>query len=172
MSLRSFYHHFATKDDLLLALIEESVRRYSAELRPKLEATEGAVQKLELLLDTSFRDRYSGDPAPRGMVLFHWHLADSRTTEFLATLAPQVALISEILEEGVGPGVFRTDIPIEVQATLVSQTLLSLLDMRVLNVQLIDEPVTSEQLVEWCLTAVGASNNMHTTSTAEDATSE
>lgn len=158
MSLRSFYHHFATKDDLLLALIEESVRRYIAEIRPKLDATEGAVEKLRLLLNTSFRGRYSGDPASRGMVLFHWHLADARTAEFVATLAPQVALITEILEEGVRAGVFRADIPIEVQATLVSHTLLSLLDMRVLHVQLTEKPVTAEQLVEWCLTAVGAGN--------------
>lgn len=156
MSLRSFYHHFATKDDLLLALIEESVRRYSAEMRPKLDATEGAVEKLQLLLTTSFRDRYSGDRASRGMVLFHWHLAEARTSEFVATLAPQVALITEILEEGVEAGVFRIDIPVKVQATLVAHTLLSLLDMRVLNVELVDEPLTEDQLAAWCLTAVGA----------------
>ncbi len=167
MSLRSFYHHFATKDDLLLALIEESVRRYSAELRPKVDATDGAVEKLQLLLNTSFRDRYSGDPASRGMVLFHWHLAESRTPEFVATLAPQLDLITEILEEGAQAGVFRNDIPIRVQATLVSQTLLSLLDMRALNVQLTEEPVTAEQLVEWCLTAVGVGNAAPATRTAE-----
>ena len=90
------------------------------------------------------------------MVLFHWQLAESRTAEFVATLAPQVSLITEILEEGVRAGVFRADIPIQVQATLVTHTLLSLLDMRVLKVELVDEPVTAEQLVEWCLTAVGA----------------
>lgn len=156
MSLRSFYHYFAAKDDLLLALIEESVRRYSAEIRPKLDAVEGAVEKLQLLLNTSFQNRHSGDPASRGMVLFHWQLAESRTAEFVATLAPQVSLITEILEEGVRAGVFRADIPVQVQATLVTHTLLSLLDMRVLKVELVDEPVTAEQLVEWCLTAVGA----------------
>lgn len=164
MSLRSFYHHFATKDDLLLAVIEETVRRYSAEMRLRLDATDGAVEKLQLLLTTSFRDRYSGDRASRGLVLFHWHLAEARTAEFVATLAPQMALITGILEEGVEAGVFRADIPIQVQASLVSHTLLSLLDMRVLNVELVDEPVTADQLVEWCLTAVGAGNAAPTSS--------
>ncbi len=159
MSLRSFYHHFATKDDLLLAVIEESVRRYSADMRPRLDATQGAVEKLRLLLNYTFRDRYTDDPASRGMVLFHWHLAESRTAEFVATLAPQVDLITAILEEGVQAGVFRADIPLRVQATLVSQTLLSLLDMRVLDVHLTEEAVTAEQLIEWCLTAVGAGNS-------------
>lgn len=156
MSLRSFYHHFATKDDLLLALIEESVRHYSATMRPLIDGTEGAVEKLELLINTSFRDRYSDDPAARGMVLFHWHLAESRTAEFVATLAPQVEIITGILEEGVATGVFRDDIPVPVQATLVSHTLLSLLDMRVLRVQLVDDPVTADQLVAWCLSAISA----------------
>lgn len=171
MSLRSFYHHFATKDDLLLALIEESVRRYIGELRPKVDATEGAVEKLRLLLNTSFQSRYSGDPASRGMIVFHWHLANSRTAEFVTTLAPQVDLITEILEEGVRAGVFRADIPVRVQATLVSHTLLSLLDMRVLHVQLTEEPVTAEQLVAWCLTAVGVGNATPTSGTAEVTTS-
>lgn len=164
MSLRSFYHHFATKDDLLLALIEESVRRYSAKVRPELETMDGPVEKLQHLLTNSFRDRYSDDPASRGLVLFHWHLAESRNAEFVATLAPQVQLITEVLEEGVEAGVFRSDLPIQVQASLVSHTLLSLLDMRVLNVELVDEPVTADQLVEWCLTAVGAGNSAATTS--------
>lgn len=162
MSLRSFYHHFATKDDLLLALIEESVRRYTAEMRPKLDATDGAVEKLRLLLNTSFRDRYTSDRASRGMVLFHWRLAEARTAEFVATLAPQVAMITEILREGVEAGAFRADIPLQVQASLVSHTLLALLDMRVLAVELVDEPVTADQLVEWCLTAVGAGNSAAT----------
>jgi AcrR family transcriptional regulator len=156
MSLRSFYHHFATKDDLLLALIEESVRRYTQWLQPQLDATEGAVAKLELLLDASFRDRHNDHPASRGMVLFHWHLAESRTDEFVATLQPQLDLISSILQEGVAEGSFRADLPIAVQASLVTHTLLSLLDMRVLGVDLADGELTSAALVEWCLTAVGA----------------
>jgi AcrR family transcriptional regulator len=156
MSLRSFYHHFATKDDLLLALIEESVRRYVAEMRPKLDATEGAVAKLRLVVDTSFQDRHVANRASRAMVLFHWRLAEARTAEFVATLAPQAQMITEILQQGVETGVFRTDIPVPVLASLVSHTLLSLLDMRVLHVELADEPVTAEQLMAWCLAAVSA----------------
>jgi AcrR family transcriptional regulator len=155
MSLRSFYHHFATKEDLLLAVIEESVRRYTDELAPKLAKTKGAAAKLELLLLTSYRDS-SDDPANQGLVLFHWNLAQSRTAEFVETLAPQIDLITGILEEGVADGTFRSDLPIPAQASMVTHTLLSLLDMRVLGVELVSQPITGEQLVEWCLTAVGA----------------
>ncbi len=155
MSLRSFYDHFATKDDLLLALIEESVRRYIGDLRPRVDATEGALAKLELVLTAALGDRDGHDPASRGMILFHWHLAASRTDEFVATLSPQVEIISEIIEQGGAEGIFRTDIPVSVQASLVNQTLLSLLDMRVLGVDLTPETITAEHLVAWCLTAIG-----------------
>lgn len=156
MSLRSFYQHFATKDDLLLALFEESVLRYRAALSPRLQATEGAVAKLELLLMSSFEDRDSAAPASRGMVLFHWHLADRRRAEFVATLRPQVEMITGILEEGIAEGVFRTDVPVGVQASLVTQTVLSVLDLRALSIDLADEEIQARHLVAWCLSAVTA----------------
>jgi AcrR family transcriptional regulator len=155
MSLRSFYHHFATKDDLLLGVIEEEVRRYIAYIRPKLDAAGSPVEKLELMLTTTFGSPHSDTPGARGMVLFHWNLAESRTDEFVATLAPQVEMIREILEEGIADGSFRSPLPVAIQASLVTHTLLSLLDMRVLGVELVDQQVTADQLVDWCLTALG-----------------
>ncbi len=156
MSLRSFYHHFATKEDLLLAVIEESVRHYTEMLTPKLAETEGADKKLELLLRTSYSEHYSDDPASHGLVLFHWNLAESRTAEFVETMKPQVDLITGILEEGIADGTFRDDLPISAQTSMVTHTILSLLDMRVLGVEVVPEQVTGDQLVEWTLTAVGA----------------
>ena len=155
MSLRSFYHHFATKDDLLLGVIEEEVRRYITFIRPKLEAVGSPVEKLELMLTTSFGSHHEKIPGSRGMVLFHWNLAESRKEEFVATLAPQIALIREILEDGIADGSFTADLPVEIQASLLTHTLLSLLDMRVLGVELVDEQVTGDQLVTWCLAALG-----------------
>jgi len=154
MSLRSFYHHFATKDDLLLALIEETVHRYLADLRPRIAEEPDPVEQLRMVLLTSFRNPESGDPANRGLVLFHWHLAESRTEEFIATLSPQVDLIAEVLEAGVARGRFRTDIGVKALATMVTNMLISLLDMRILGVDLTDEPVTAEDVVRWCLAAV------------------
>ncbi len=156
MSLRSFYHHFATKDDLLLALIEESVRRYITAIRPGVDAVDDPVDKLKALLTTVYGKRETDDPASRGLVMFHWHLADTRTDEFIASLAPQLDVITEILEAGVAVGSFRTDISIPVLATLVTNTLLSLLDMRVLGVQLTGEEVGADDLILWCMAGVGA----------------
>jgi AcrR family transcriptional regulator len=154
MSLRSFYHHFATKDDLLLALMEETVRRYVASVRDALAEVEDPVDRFRILLTTMFGSPETDDPASRGLVLFQWHLADSRTDEFTATLAPQVALVTEILTEGVDAGRFRTDIPVPVLADLVSNTLAFALDLRILDIQLTEQAVSPDDLVRWCMSAV------------------
>lgn len=156
MSLRAFYHHFASKDDLLLALIEETTARYVARIRPRVERERTARDKLEALLMQSFRTQISEDPASAAMVLFHWHLAATRTEEFTATLQPQRELIREILIEGADAGEFRDDLDVDVMAGLLSSTLLTLLDLRVLGVELSERELKARDFLAWCMAAVGA----------------
>ena len=84
MSLRSFYQYFATKDDLLLALVEEAVTDYVADIRARIEPVSDPVEMLRLLVKTMFSAADLSSSQSRGMVLFSWHLADSRTEEFSA----------------------------------------------------------------------------------------
>lgn len=154
MSLRSFYHHFATKDDLLLALVEETVRRYVEDVRPRVQAEPDPAEKLRIFLRAIFGGPESDDPAARGMVLFHWQLADTRAADFAATIAPQSELITEIVEAGVADGTFRDDIPVPILTTLITGTLLSVLDLRVLGVALTEKPVTADDVVGWVLSAI------------------
>lgn len=156
MSLRSFYHHFATKDDLLLALVEETTRQFVEVQRPKVAAVDDPVEKLRAMLTTAFDDERPDDPASRGIVLFLWRLADSRSEEFATALRPQTDLVAEILELGADAGAFRTDISVPVLASLVTNTMVSLLDMRVLGIQLTDENIVGEDLVKWFLAGVVA----------------
>jgi AcrR family transcriptional regulator len=158
MSLRSFYHHFATKDDLLLALIEETMQHYINTVRPLVEAETDPVEKLTILLHKAFTSQTADNPASRVLVPFHWHLADVRPDEFAATLAPQVALMSEIIAAGVEQGVFRSDVAVPVLSSLLTNTLLSMLDMRVFGVNLAGEPMTVDDFILWCLAAVGVTS--------------
>ena len=151
MSLRSFYHHFATKDDLLLALVEETMQPFIAAVRVRVDAESEPVEKLRVFLTTMCGSEETDDPASRGLVLFHWHLADARTDEFAATLRPQVDMLEEILEQGVAEGVFRTDVSVTVLAGLMTHTLLSLIDKRILGVHFTAEGISKDDLVSWCL---------------------
>jgi AcrR family transcriptional regulator len=154
MSLRSFYQHFASKDDLLLAVVEESVRRHVDSARRRVDDESDPVAKLRTLLLAMVGSQETDDPASRGLTLFHWHLADTRTDEYAATIQPYVDTVGEILESGVARGCFRTDISVPVMAGLVTHTLVSILDMRVLGVKAVREDIEADDIVRWCLSAV------------------
>ena len=156
MSLRSFYQYFATKDDLLLALVEEAVTDYVADIRAHIEPVSDPVEMLRLLVKTMFSAADLSSSSSRGMVLFSWHLADSRTEEFSAIFTPQVTMVAEILEAGVASGVFRDDIEVPVLAGLVIHTVVSVFDMRILGVQMSPRVINEDDLVGWCLAGVMA----------------
>ncbi len=159
LSLRSFYQHFATKDDLLLALIEVTVHQHVGAARQQVDAASDPVSKLEVVLRTMFGSRETDDPASRGLALFHRHVADSRTDEYVAILQPYMDTVVEIVQAGVSAGTFRDDISVEVMADLVIHTVVSILDMRVLGVQLSGDEVIADDLVRWCLAAVTSRKN-------------
>ncbi len=156
MSLRSFYQYFATKDDLLLALVEEAVGDYVADIRARLEPETDPVEMLQLLVKTMFSAADLSSSSSRGMVLFSWHLADTRTEEFSAIFSPQVTMVAEILEAGVASGVFRNDIDVPVLAALVMHTVVSVMDMRILGVRMSPRFIDEDDLVRFCLAGVMA----------------
>ncbi len=154
LSLRSFYQHFATKDDLLLALIEETVQHHLAIVRQHVDAQTTPRDRFEALVRSTFGTPETDDPASRGMVLFQWHLAATRTDEFAATISPYVDLVAEVLAPGVADGTFRDDLVVAVQAELVTHTLISILDRRVLGANAGRDAITPDELVRWCLSGV------------------
>jgi AcrR family transcriptional regulator len=156
MSLRSFYQYFATKDDLLLALVEEAVGDYVADIRARIEPETDPVKMLQLLVKTMFSAADLSSSSSRGMVLFSWHLADTRTEEFSAIFSPQVTMLAEILEAGVAAGAFRDDIEVPVLAGLVMHTVVSVMDMRILGVQMSPQFIDEDDLVRFCLAGVMA----------------
>ncbi len=154
LSLRSFYQLFATKDDLLLALIEETVHRHLATVRRLVDLETSPRARFEALVRSMFGTPETDDPASRGMVLFQWHLAATRPDEFDVIIAAYVETVAEVLAPGVADGTFRNDLTVPVMAGLVTHTLVSILDRRVLGVDPRSDAVTPDDLVRWCLSGV------------------
>jgi hypothetical protein len=69
-------------------------------------------------------------------------------------LEPQVRLLSEIITAGVAEGRFRPDIPASTLTVLVTQTLMSAVEMNVLGTELTGEPIRAEDLWAFCSAAV------------------
>jgi len=156
MSLRSFYQHFASKDELLLALLEEGIRGAIDRLRVKVKRHGDPVDQLRTFVTglTRLTDEPAGSTTNRAFTVYHLRLAESHPTEFSHAIAPQVGLLHEILEAGVATGQFRSDIPTAQLATIITQALVSSMQMHVLGVQVAGTHVAGDELFAFCLGGV------------------
>lgn len=155
MSLRSFYQHFASKDELLLAMFEEAIRRYVQTLRGPIDAEPDPLEKLRIYV-TSFYS--AGESANRqasaALSRYLLTLTTAEPSELARVLEPQVSLLSEIVDAGVAAGRLRSDVSPSVLTILVTQTLMSAVEMNVLGTQLTGEPVRAEDVWAFCGAAV------------------
>jgi AcrR family transcriptional regulator len=156
LSMRSFYKHFGGKDELLLALMEELLREFAADLRAEVELVDDPVDRLEVYV-REFHRRADMSTATGGRALgvYHVRMADSHREEFAAALAPQIEVLEEIVVLGAATGAFRDDLTASEVTALLMVTLMSTAQMRLLEVHLAGSPLGEDQLWAWCARAAG-----------------
>lgn len=160
LSLRAFYQHFSGKDELLLAVFEEAIRSYTDQVGRRLAAEPDPVRRLCAFID----DLYAiADPDVHGdrllsqaLTVFHLKLATVRPDDVQRALEPQVELTRQIVAAGVEAGVFRTDVDPGRLAMILTQTLVGVGHMNVLGTHVTGVQIEVEDLVAFCLAAVGA----------------
>ncbi len=157
LSLRSFYKHFGGKDELLVALLEESLRGFADDLRRDVEAFDDPVDRLRAYV-TNFqqRTRISSSHGGRAFSSYHLRMLEVRRDEFAAALQPQVVLLQEIVEAALSAGRIRSDLSAADITGLLTVTLMSAAQMSLLEVKLTPSPLDVERLWTWCAAAVGA----------------
>ena len=119
LSRRAFYERFEGKDDLVLAVFEQSVRAAAVHYSKLISALASPMQRLELIvthivLDTSTSGEAS-DPSSnrRGAALSreHLRLAESRPHDLQAALSTLLALIARQLSDAMAAGSVRNGNP-------------------------------------------------------------
>ncbi len=157
LSLRSFYKHFAGKDELLLALLEELLRTFADDLRRDVDAYDDPVERLRAYV-VSFhtRSRRSTSHGGRAFGNYHVRMLEVRREEFAAAIEPQVQLLREIVDAAVAAGCIRTDLSPRDITAMLTMTLMSAAQMSLLEVDLTDSSLDPDQLWAWCAAAVGA----------------
>lgn len=130
-SLRSFYMYFAGKHELLLALLEESVRTSATHLRAVVDAEDDPLGRLRVFAVEYFRmcrpvsvdgatrtqgskrkagtARQGATPSPV-LVQFTQRLLTEHPSEAAKTYGPLVALFEELLDDAVAAGAVRGDL--------------------------------------------------------------
>jgi AcrR family transcriptional regulator len=156
-SLRSFYQHFSTKDELLLALIDKIM---SESTRIWREETEGLapVAALRVLIDRicTPAESTTQDKVNRGLTYYNDHLAEALPREYARVISPVHGLIKDIINRGIADGSFRTGIDVDATGALIMQTALGAMRLQVLGAELSGVPVDADHIYDFCVAALAA----------------
>src|SRR6201999_3335977 len=145
-SLRAFYQHFGSKDELLLALfdrtIEQSVHGWRAEV-DGLDST--AALKLVIVRISQQPESSTQDSLNRALTLYNQHLAETRPREYARVLSPLHQLIRDIVGQGINEGVFNPGLDVAASAAIVMQTVVGAQRLHWLGTELNGRPVDAGQ---------------------------
>jgi AcrR family transcriptional regulator len=133
LSRRAFYERFAGKDDLMLAVFEQTIRLAAGHYRGQVAALADPMARLRSIVigvvlgRSTLEDAGRQHPHRRGAAMSreHLRLAESRPDDLQAALSPLITLIAEQLSSGMQMGLVRDGAPQRLAAlvyNLVSTT--------------------------------------------------
>ncbi|OBK28164.1 TetR family transcriptional regulator [Mycobacterium asiaticum] len=165
-SLRAFYQHFASKDELLLALFDRTMAQ-AAQLWREETAGLDSTAALKLVLDriSAQPESSTQDSLNRALSLYNQHLAETRPREYARVLSPLHRLLRDIVGQGITEGVFNSGLDVGTAAAIVMQTMVGALRLHWLGTELNGTPIDAGQLYDFCSRALGIRD-------AEDKTSD
>jgi AcrR family transcriptional regulator len=151
-SLRSFYQHFSTKDELLLALVDRIMAESTLRWRTETDALP-AAEALRLLIAKISAPAASTtqDSINRGLTFYNDHLAEAMPREYARVLSPVNVLIKDIVVRGIAEGAFDARVDVDPTSTLIMQTALGAMRLRVLGAELNDAPLEGHHIYEFCM---------------------
>ena len=157
-SLRGFYQYFEGKDELLFALLEESIRESLDDLRSAVEAESKPLERLRAFAirlhewcEPARRKRGAHNRVP--LSEFSLQLALKDPDRLVAAMAPISRLLVDLLKAAVDAGAIRVD-DTQRAAMLIQQIVLYgwLMNRLVRNSR---TRVTAEDAWDFCLHGLG-----------------
>jgi uncharacterized protein (TIGR00369 family) len=155
-SLRAFYQHFGSKDELLLALFDRTIAQSAQIWRAQTDGLDSTAA-LKLVLDRVSQQAESStqDSLNRALSLYNQNLAETRPREYARVLSPLHQLICDIVRRGIVEGVFNPRLDVGAAAAIVMQTIVGAQRLHWLGSELNGTPIDAGQLYDFCSRALG-----------------
>jgi uncharacterized protein (TIGR00369 family) len=160
-SLRAFYQHFSSKDELLIALLERTMAQSAQAWRAETTGLD-STGAIKLIIDRISAEPESStqDSLNRAMNLYNQHLAETRPRDYARVLSPLHELIRDVVQRGITEGVFRPNLDAGPAAAIVMQTILGALRLHWLGAELTGAPIDAAHLYDFCIRALGTDDGV------------
>lgn len=149
-SLRAFYQHFGSKDELLLALFDRTIAQSVGAWRTETTGLDSTAA-LKLVIDRISQQPESStqDSLNRALSLYNQHLAETRPREYARVLSPLHQLFRDIVGQGITEGVFNPGLDVGAAAAIVMQTVVGAQRLHWLGSELNGTPIDAGQLYDF-----------------------
>ncbi len=150
-SLRSFYQHFDSKHELLLALFEDALRRATDQIRAAAAGQADPMDRLKVAVQLLF-ELSRPDPAAQRPLFsdFAPQLLLSRPAEVKAAHAPLLALFSELIEQAEAAGELRTATRPRRVAAMTMQSVMFIAQSTDVPDNENAHPITADEVWDFC----------------------
>jgi AcrR family transcriptional regulator len=167
LNRRAFYDRFSGKDDLVLAVFEQTLRLLAVQCREQVQAMRDPLERLRFIVTfIVFGSSADGAQPARdirrnaALCREHMRLAESRPNDLRVALRPLITLLSEQLAAGIENGQVRNSPP-ERLATLLYNLVSTTVHAETLareagEPERISQPQLADDIWEFCRRGIAA----------------